>query len=313
MSSGRLGRADVMAAAARIAQYVHRTPVLHSRSIDDLAGCRVVFKCENFQRSGSFKLRGALAALTADLSKAQRCGAVTHSSGNHGAALALAGRLLGVAVTVVMPATASAFKRRAVERYGARIVDCGPTLEERESALADVQAAVQPDRAALFVPPYDHPHIVAGQGTATLELLEQAPGIDTIWVPVGGGGLASGAVLAAGGSGVRVRAGEPELADDAWRGLACGVRQPAPPPRTVADGLRTALGELNFEILQDYALAVTRVSEQAILDAQRLIWNCLKIVAEPSSAVALAALLEAGGDGAAGVIVSGGNVDLPAL
>lgn len=309
MSSGRPGRADVTAAAARIAPYIHRTPVLHSRSIDALAGCRVVFKCENFQRSGSFKLRGALAALSADLTRAQRSGAVTHSSGNHGAALALAGRLLGVTVTVVMPATASAFKRRAVERYGARLVDCGPTLEERETALAAVQAGGE----ALFVPPYDHPHIVAGQGTATQELLEQAPDIDTIWVPVGGGGLASGAVLAAGQSGVRVRAGEPELADDAWRGLACGVRQPAPPPRTVADGLRTALGELNFAILHDYALAVTRVSEQAIEDAQRLMWNCLKIVAEPSSAVALAALLEAGGDGPAGVIVSGGNVDLPTL
>ncbi|MDZ7670054.1 MAG: pyridoxal-phosphate dependent enzyme [Gammaproteobacteria bacterium] len=309
MSAGRPGRADVTAAADRIGPYIHRTAVLHSRSIDALAGCRVVFKCENFQRSGSFKMRGALAVLSADLTRAQECGAVTHSSGNHGAALALAGRLLGVTVTVVMPATASAFKRRAVERYGARIVDCGPTLEERETALAAVQAGAE----MLFVPPYDHPHIVAGQGTATQELLEQAPDIDTVWVPVGGGGLASGAVLAAGGSGVRVRAGEPELADDAWRGLACGVRQPAPPPRTAADGLRTALGELNFEILHDYALAVTRVSEQAILDAQRLMWNCLKIVAEPSSAVALAALLEAGGDGCAGVIVSGGNVDLPTL
>lgn len=303
------GRADVTAAASRIAPYTHRTPVLHSRSIDVLAGRPVVFKCENFQRSGSFKLRGALATLTADLPRAQRCGAVTHSSGNHGAALALAGRLLGVAVTVVMPVAASAFKRRAVERYGARVVECGPTLEDRERALAALQAGSE----ALFVPPYDHPQIVAGQGTATLELLEQAPDIDTVWVPVGGGGLASGAVLAAGGSGVLVRAGEPELADDAWRGLASGVRQPAPPPRTVADGLRTALGELNFAILYDYSLAVTRVSEQAILDAQRLMWNCLKIVAEPSSAVALAALLEAGGDGPEGVIVSGGNVDLPTL
>jgi threonine dehydratase len=308
-----LNRETVTAAAARIARYIHATPVLHSSSIDREAGCPVLFKCENFQRSGSFKLRGALSALTAELAGnaelGPRRGAMTHSSGNHGAALALAGRLLGIPVTVVMPATASDFKRRAVQRYGGRIVECGPTLEDREATLAALLARED----ALFVPPYDHPHVVAGQGTAALEFLDQTPELGAIWVPIGGGGLASGTVLASAGTAVRVLAGEPELADDAYRGLRSGIRQPAPPPRTVADGLRTALGELNFDILRDYELNVTRVSEQAIVDAQRLIWNCLKIVAEPSAAVPLAALLEAGCDGPAGVIVSGGNVDLPAL
>ncbi len=163
------------------------------------------------------------------------------------------------------------------------------------------------------MPPYDHPHVIAGQGTAALELLSDVPGLASVWVPVGGGGLAAGTVLTCGAAGVAVRAGEPELADDAYRSLASGVRQPPLPPKTVADGLRTALGELNFRVLQDYGLPVVRVSEGAIVSAQRLLWNCLKIVIEPSSAVPLAALLETGADGPVGVILSGGNVDLPAL
>lgn len=301
--------AAVIAAAGRIAPYVHRTPVLSSDSIDALVGQPVHFKCEPFQRSGSFKLRGALSAVTANLDEARRRGVVTHSSGNHGAALALAGRLLQVATTVVVPAGASAFKRAAVVRYGARLVDCGPTLEDREAALAEVLA----ESGALFVPPYDHADVIAGQGTATLELLEAVPEIRSVWVPVGGGGLAAGAVLVGADAGVRVCAGEPELADDAYRSLASGVRQPAPPPRTVADGLRTALGELNFEILRDYGLTVIRVAEQEILDAQRIVWNRLKVVAEPSAAVPLAALLKGGTEAPAGVILSGGNVDLPTL
>lgn len=301
--------AAVRAAAQRIAPYVHRTPVLRSRSIDALVGAPVHFKCENLQRSGSFKLRGALAALTALLAEAQSRGAVTHSSGNHGAALALAGRLLDVSVTVVMPLTGSDFKRRAVRRYGARVVDCGPTLDEREAALA----AFQSRHGALFVPPYDHPEIIAGQGSAALELLEQVPDAGSVWVPVGGGGLASGTVLAAAPAGIQVRGAEPELADDAYRGLAAGVRQPAPPPRSVADGLRTALGALNFRILHAYGLPVSLVGEQAIVDAQRLIWNCLKVVAEPSSAVPLAALLAERASRPTAVVLSGGNVDLPGV
>lgn len=295
--------AAVLAAARRIRPWIHRTPVLTSRSIDALVGAPVHFKCENFQRSGSFKARGAFAALTADLDAARRRGVITHSSGNHGAALALAGQRLGVAVTVVVPTSAPAFKRRNISRYGARIVDCGPTLEDRERTLA----AVRED--ALFVPPYDHPEIIAGQGSAALELLDQAAELDAIWVPVGGGGLASGAALIGAASGVTVRGAEPALADDAFRSLASGVRQPAPPPETIADGLRTALGESNFQLLRRYGLAVTRVDEQAIREAQRLVWSCLKIVIEPSSAVPLAALLEHRADRPAGVILTGGNVE----
>ncbi|HEX7038311.1 MAG TPA: pyridoxal-phosphate dependent enzyme [Pseudomonadales bacterium] len=299
--------AAVLAAAQRIRPWIHRTLVLTSRSIDALVGAPVHFKCENFQRSGSFKARGAFAALTALADADRRRGVITHSSGNHGAALALAGERLGVPVTVVVPESAPAFKRRNIARYGARIVDCGATLADRERTLAEVQA----EEGALFVPPYDDPEIIAGQGTAMLELLDQTPELQTVWVPVGGGGLASGAALVGAASGVAVRGGEPELADDAFRSLASGERQPAPPPLTIADGLRTALGELNFRVLRDYRLPITLVSEQAIRDAQRLIWNCLKIVIEPSSAVPLAALLEHGADRPAGVILTGGNVDLP--
>jgi threonine dehydratase len=305
--------ASVLAAAGRIAPYVHRTPVLSSHAIDELAGGPVHFKCEPFQRSGSFKLRGALSAVTARLDTARRRGVITHSSGNHGAALALAGRLLDVAVTVVVPEGAATCKRDAVARYGARLVDCGPTLAEREAALAE-----QVDRSgALFVPPYDHPDVIAGQGTAALELLQDVPAVRTVWVPVGGGGLAAGTVLVCAGAGCGVHAGEPALADDAARSLASGERQPPLPPRTVADGLRTSLGVRNFEILRDFGLPVTVVSEEEILAAQRLIWQCLKVVTEASSAVALAALLawraEHGPDAVAGIVLTGGNVDLPAL
>lgn len=305
--------ASVMAAAGRIAPFVHRTPVLSSRAIDEMAGGPVHFKCEPFQRSGSFKLRGALSAVTAQLATARRCGAVTHSSGNHGAALALAGRLLDVAVTVVVPEGAVPCKREAVERYGARLVDCGPTLADRETALADLQA----ESGALFVPPYDDAEVIAGQGTAALELLQDAPAVQTVWVPVGGGGLAAGTALVCAAARCSIHAGEPELADDAARSLACGERQPALPPRTVADGLRTSLGVRNFEILRDHGVPVTLVSEAQIVAAQRLIWQCLKVVAEPSSAVPLAALLawraERGPDGVAGIVLTGGNADLRGL
>ena len=301
--------ADVLAAAHRIGPWIHRTPVLTSRSIDALVGAPVHFKCENFQRTGSFKARGALSALTARLPEARERGAVTHSSGNHGAALALAGRLLGVEVTVVVPEAASDFKRRAVLRYGARVVGCGPTLADREAALVDIQTK----RSMLFVPPYDHPDVIAGQGTAALELLASVPELAAIWVPVGGGGMASGTVLVACASGVSVRGAEPALADDAFRSLASGIHQPAPPPRTIADGLRTALGKLNFRILRDHGVPIALVAESAIADAQGLLWNCLKVVVEPSSAVPVAALLAEGAREPVGVILSGGNVDLPAI
>jgi threonine dehydratase len=298
---------SVAAACRRIAPYVHRTPVFTSRSIAGRVGAPVYFKCENLQRTGSFKMRGATHALLARLEVARACGVVTHSSGNHGAALALAARTLGVAATVVVPGSAPAIKRDAVLRYGARVVECGPTLADREAALE----AAQRVSGALFVPPYDDPDVIAGQGTAALELIHEVPSLDTVWVPVGGGGLASGTLLACAAHGVAVRGAEPELADDAYRSLASGVRQPAPEPQTVADGLRGALGEYTFRILRAHDLRIHRVSEAAIIEAQRLVWNVLKLVVEPSGAVALAALLEAGATAPAGVILSGGNAAFP--
>lgn len=295
------------AAAARIGSYLHRTPVLTSRSIDAMVGAPVHFKCENFQRSGSFKLRGALAALSANLEAARSRGAATHSSGNHAGALALAGRLLGVSVTAVMPERAPEFKRQSVLRYGARVVGCGPTLADREAALAETCAETD----AVVIPPYDHPEVIAGQGTAALELLEQAPDIRAIWVPVGGGGLASGTALVGREAGIPVWAGEPELADDAYRGLLAGRRAPAPDPVTVADGLRGALSDLTFGILRECAVTVVTVPEAEILAAQRVAWNCLKVVIEPSSAVPLAALLRQGAEQPVAVILTGGNLDLP--
>ncbi|MEZ5559888.1 MAG: threonine/serine dehydratase [Pseudomonadales bacterium] len=310
--------AAVHRAARRIASCVQRTPVFRSRTLDALCGCELYFKCENLQRSGSFKMRGASSAVTARLAEARAHGVVTHSSGNHGAALALVGQLLGVQVTVIVPDIAPLAKREAIARYGARIVPCGPALEDREAALSAVLAESAAAAAPLYVAPYDDCEVIAGQGTAALELLAEVPQLDEIWVPVGGGGLASGTVLVGAAAGIQVRGAEPALADDAYRSLASGRRQPAVPPRTAADGLRTALGERNFEILRRYALPICLVTEADLLAAQRLVWSCLKLVIEPSSAVPLAALLSAGSEAGAerstrrvGVILSGGNVGFP--
>lgn len=233
---------------------------------------------------------------------------VTHSSGNHGAALAAVAQRLEIPATVVVPRNASSFKRAAIRRYGARIVDCGATLAAREKKLAEVMAA----SGAHFIPPYDHAAIVAGQGTASLELLETHADIDELWLPVGGGGLAAGTVVAAGGQ-LQVVGAEPALAKDAYESLILGVRQPAMPPRTVADGLRTALGELNFRILSDYNLPIHLVGEQEIIAAQKLAMSCLKLLIEPSSAVPIAALLKTAPHQSArriGLILTGGNLAL---
>ena len=309
-----LTRVDVEQASKRIAPYVHRTPILTSSTLDDLIGLEVHFKCENFQRSGAFKMRGAANAVL-QLSKAERkTGVITHSSGNHGAALALAGSLSGVPVWVVIPENASSFKRRAIERYGATIVDCGPTLDDRETMVRQVGD----ETGATFVSPYNDERIVAGQGTVALELIDSVPDLDEVWVPIGGGGLASGCVVALQDSGARVCGAEPELADDAYRSLALQSIQPALPPITIADGLRTALGTITFGILNAYRMDIRLVSETDIVAAQKLVFECLKIVVEPSSAVPLAALLgraqdreNSGANGASrvGVILTGGNLE----
>ena len=302
-------RADVVAAARVLSGRVHKTPVLTSTTLNALLGVDLFFKCENLQRSGAFKIRGATNAVRA-LPQDVRTVA-THSSGNHGAALALAAREAGRKAVVVLPRDAQPAKRAAIARYGAEIVVCEPTLAAREETLAAVLART----SATFVPPYDDARIIAGAGTAALEFLQQEPALEQIWVPVGGGGLAAGTVLAAGDA-ARVVLAEPELARDAKDALESGQPQPALPPKTIADGLRTALGERNFAILRQARAPVWLASEAGIRHWAALLGAILKVVVEPSAAVTVAAMAEnpssTSTNGAkipkVGVILSGGNV-----
>ena len=273
--------------------------MLTSARLSEAAETQVFFKCEGFQRSGAFKARGAVnAVLNTDAHHI-----ATHSSGNHGAAVAYAARTLDRQATVVVPEGASPFKLANIERYGADIVRCGPTLAEREAALSEVVSRT----GAAVVHPYDDDHVILGQGSMALELVTQVPDLGAIWLPVGGGGLAAGSVVAVGGRCAVVGA-EPELAGDAAIGLASGVRQPQMPPRTVADGLRTSLGERNFEILHSYGLPVHLVSEAEIIAAQRLVMSYLKVLVEPSSAVPFAALLKARPGGRVAIVLTGANM-----
>ena len=313
---------DVEAAALRIAAHVRRTPVATSRGIDRAIGTEVAFKCENLQRAGAFKFRGACNAVLALPDAEAADGVCTHSSGNHGAALALAARLRSIPATVVMPAGAPRVKRRAVEAFGAEIVECAPTLAAREETLR----ALVTERGGREVHPYDNFHVIAGQGTAALELLEEpdpAPWcvplsgpLDSIVAPVGGGGLLGGSALVGAHRGCRVYGAEPAGADDAMRSLRAGRIIPAEAPDTIADGLRTSLGGRNFEVIRNCVEDILTVSEDAILAAMRLLWERAKLVVEPSGAVGLAALLEHGpprGCSRIGVVLSGGNVDLDAF
>lgn len=309
--------ADVLAAAERLRDRAHRTPVLRCRSLDALAGCELFFKCEQLQRVGAFKFRGATNRMLC-LSEEERArGVVTHSSGNHGQAVALAARELGVAATVVMPSNAPAPKRAAVAGYGATVVLCEPTLAGREAATA----RVIDEHGATLIHPFDDPLVIAGQGTAALELLEQVDDLDAVVAPVGGGGLAAGTTLVCGSSPGRPRPlfAEPAGADDAARGLARGQRVlPAEhTPRTIADGLLTTLGELTFSVLSHHEVEVATVADDRILHALELAWTRAKLLIEPSAATPLAALLDrrfAGLEGRrVGVILSGGNLDLAPL
>ena len=309
-------RSDVLAAAERISGRALITPVVSRSSLNEELGFEVFFKCENQQRTGSFKFRGATNAVARLMeSGSSGTGVVTtHSSGNHGAALALAASQAGMASEIVVPRGANPLKRAAVARYGGTIRDCGETLAEREAMLETVLA----ECGAVFIPPYDHADIVAGQGTAAQELAETVPGLDEVWVPVGGGGLAAGSLLALSESGTRVRGVEPELADDAYWSLQRGEIQPQKPPVTIADGLRTALGRIPFALFQQHGLTISTVSEEAIGAAQAMLWQRLKLVVEPSGAVPFAGLLAASrADPSAfrgtrhGVILSGGNALFP--
>jgi threonine dehydratase len=300
--------ADVAAARERIRPFVHVTPVLTSAALDAERGAALFFKCENFQKTGAFKARGAHNAVYA-LSEAEAArGVLTHSSGNHGAALALAARTRGIPATVVVPQGAVGPKVDAIRRHGATVVMCGPTLAEREAEAARLER----DSGAVFVHPSNDARVIAGQGTAALELLEQEPGLDTLVAPVGGGGILSGTALAAAGRPILVYGAEPAEADDGARSLREGRLLPAGPSRTIADGLRSSLGDLTFAIIRARVAAILTVTEEQIRDAMGELSQYLQIVVEPSSAVAYAAVAanpDTFRGRRVGILLTGGNVE----
>ncbi len=302
---------DIERAALRLQGLAHRTPVLTSTYFDHLTGARLFFKCENFQKVGAFKFRGACNAIVALAPEQGRRGIITHSSGNHGQAVALAARLKGYPATVVMPDNAAQVKIEAVRGYGAEVVFCEPTTPARAAMVQHLVAEL----GRVFIPPYHHPDVIAGQGTVAKELLEEVPDLNMVLAPVGGGGLISGIAIAVKhlAPACRVIATEPANADDAARSFRSGRIEPVASTQTIADGLRTSLGELNFAIIRGHVDDVVTVSEAAIIDAMRQVWERMKIIIEPSCAVPLAAILEGAVDAKnqrVGIIISGGNVDL---
>jgi len=305
---------DIREAAERIRPYVHYTPVLTNESLNEKVGAQVFLKCENMQKVGAFKFRGACNAVFSLSDEEAACGVATHSSGNHAQALALAARMRGIPSYIVMPGNAPAVKKAAVAGYGGNITFCEPTLEAREETLAKI---VEQTRATA-IHPYNNGRVICGQGTAALELLEDVPDLDVIIAPVGGGGLLSGTSIAATEikKDIRVIAGEPEMADDAFRSLKAGEILPSVKPKTIADGLLTSLGTLTFPIIQQRVEQIVTVSEQGIVDSMRFIWERAKVIIEPSAAVAVGVLWEKKIDLKGlrvGVILSGGNVDLKKL
>ena len=306
-----VGWSDVRAARGRIAPYAHLTPVLTCSAIDRLCHACVVFKCENFQKTGSFKFRGALNAVASLAPEERARGVYAHSSGNHAQALALAAQIHGIPAHIVMPENSNPIKVAATEGYGARVIPCPPTHQGRR----EVAERVGEETGATFVHPHDNPRVIAGQGTALAELIDEAGELDVILAPLGGGGLLSGTLIAANHLVPRARVigCEPAGADDAYRSLQAGRRITEFTPDTIADGLRTPLGENTFSILRDHVDEIVLVSEREILVAMRTMWERMKIVIEPSSAVAVAPLLcgTVGVEGKrVGVIISGGNADL---
>lgn len=302
---------DLIKAHKRIGPYIHNTPVLSSKLINEIAEASLFFKCENFQKMGAFKMRGATNAIM-QLSEEQRSkGVVTHSSGNFAQALSLAAQSLGVKAYIVMPSNAPQVKKDAVKGYGGEIIICEPTLQAREAAALEIEQS----KGATFLHPSNDMDVILGQGTAAKELLEEYPDLDNIFTPVGGGGLIAGTALAAKyfGNGCKVIGGEPFEVDDAYRSLQSGVIESNKVMNTIADGLKTQLGDINFPIIQEDVGRVIRVTEKEIVESMRLIWERMKIVCEPSSAVAMAALLkekEFFKNKKIGIIISGGNVDL---
>jgi threonine dehydratase len=305
---------EIKRAAERIRPYAHRTPVLTCASLDQRVGAQVYLKCENFQKVGAFKFRGACNTVFSLSDGEAERGVATHSSGNHAQAVALAARLRGIPAYIVMPDNAPTVKKAAVAGYGGRITFCEPTLKARETSLAQVIG----DTGAVEIHPYNNLHVIAGQGTAALELLAEVPDLDVIIAPIGGGGLLSGTAISAKARSPRIRVlgAEPEMADDAYRSMQAGYIIPSENPQTIADGLLTSLGELTFPIIKNRVDEIVTVSEIAIISAMKFIWERTKIIIEPSAAVPVGLLWERKIDLTGlrvGIILSGGNVDLDRL
>jgi threonine dehydratase len=305
---------EIQKATRRINPYIHRTPVLTCTGINHLTGGEIFFKCENFQKVGAFKARGATNAVFSLSENEVSRGVATHSSGNHAAALAYAARLRDIAAYIVMPRSAPKVKQEAVAGYGAQISFCEPTLQAREENLAKVVEKT----GAVFIHPYNDYRIIAGQATASLELLEEINGLDIVLTPVGGGGLTSGTALTVKYLSPKTKmiATEPEQADDAFRSFHAAKIIPSVHPNTIADGLLTSLGDKTFGIIQSFVDDIVTVSEDGIIQAMRLIWERMKIIVEPSAAVPLGAILTHRIDitgKRVGIILSGGNVALDRL
>ncbi|SNS08051.1 threonine dehydratase [Belliella buryatensis] len=305
---------EIKNAHARIQPFIHHTPIMKSAAINEMAGCEIFFKCENFQKVGAFKARGAANAVAKLTEEQKRNGVATHSSGNHAAALARAATVAGIKSYIVMPSSAPEIKKKAVKSYGGEIIECEPNLKARETTLQEVV-----DRTgATFIPPYDFFDVVEGQATCALEMWNSGIEFDTIMAPVGGGGLLGGTALTSKyiSPQVKIIAGEPEGADDAYRSFQAKKLIPMEKPNTIADGLLTSLGLLNFQIIMEYVDDILTVNDEEIIAAMRLIYERMKIVIEPSCAVPLAALLKNKNrfqGQKVGIILSGGNVDLGKL
>ncbi len=305
---------DIRSAKLRIAPFIHKTPILTSTAINQIAEAEIYFKCENFQKVGAFKARGAANAVMKLREEQKAKGVATHSSGNHAAALARAATEAGIKSYIVMPSNAPEIKKKAVRSYGGEIIECEPNLKARETTLKDVVGKT----GATFIPPYDFMDVIEGQATCALEMWEEGIAFDTIMTPVGGGGLLSGTALATHylNPSCKVIAGEPNGADDAYRSFKAKKLIPMDKPDTIADGLLTSLGQINFEIIIKYVDDILTVNDNEIVEAMRLIFERMKIIIEPSCAVPLAALLkykEQFKGQKVGIILSGGNVDLSKL
>jgi threonine dehydratase len=308
------GLADIQAAHSRIKTFVHRTPVLKSRQLNELFNCELFFKCENFQRVGAFKFRGATNAVLSLTSGERNKGVVTHSSGNHAAALALAARMNGVKAYIVMPDNAPVVKKNAVAGYGAKITFCKPTLKDRENTAR----VIMEKTGATLIHPYDNFNVICGQGTAAMELLQEKGDLDIVVAPVGGGGLLSGTSTCVKGinKNTQVIGAEPLNANDAFISFTSGILTPSVNPVTCADGLLTSLSELTFSVIRKNVDKILTVKEDSIIECMLLVWERMKIVIEPSSATVLAVVKENPGlfiGKRIGLIISGGNVDFRKL